>query len=33
MTASPARAKGKITYTDLAFAPLTDKELDDLGFE
>jgi prevent-host-death family protein len=29
----PGAWKGKITYTDDAFAPLTDKELEDLGFE
>ncbi len=29
----PGRLKGKISYTADAFAPLTDKELKDLGFE
>jgi hypothetical protein len=29
----PGAWKGKISYTDDAFAPLTDPELDDLGFE
>lgn len=29
----PGRLKGKISYTDDAFAPLTDQELDELGFE
>jgi prevent-host-death family protein len=29
----PGAWKGKITYTDDAFAPLTDRELEDLGFE
>jgi len=29
----PGALKGKISYTQDAFAPLTDRELDDLGFE
>jgi prevent-host-death family protein len=29
----PGAWKGKISLTDDAFAPLTDKELDKLGFE
>jgi antitoxin (DNA-binding transcriptional repressor) of toxin-antitoxin stability system len=29
----PGSLKGQITYTPDAFAPLTDQELDDLGFE
>jgi antitoxin (DNA-binding transcriptional repressor) of toxin-antitoxin stability system len=29
----PGAWKGKISYTPDAFAPLTDRELDDLGFE
>lgn len=29
----PGALKGKISYTDDAFAPLTDQELKDLGFE
>ncbi|HEX8816436.1 MAG TPA: type II toxin-antitoxin system prevent-host-death family antitoxin [Terriglobales bacterium] len=29
----PGRLKGKLSYAPDAFAPLTDKELDDLGFE
>ena len=29
----PGALKGKISYTDDAFAPLTDQELTDLGFE
>jgi antitoxin (DNA-binding transcriptional repressor) of toxin-antitoxin stability system len=29
----PGALKGKISYTSDAFAPLTDRELTDLGFE
>ena len=29
----PGAWKGKISYTPDAFAPLTDRELNDLGFE
>ena len=29
----PGALKGKISYTDDAFAPLTDQELKDLGLE
>ena len=29
----PGAWKGKISYTDDAFAPLTERELEDLGFE
>ena len=29
----PGALKGKISYTPDAFAPLTDRELKDLGFE
>ncbi len=29
----PGAWKGKISYTADAFAPLTDRELEDLGFE
>ena len=29
----PGSLKGKISYTPDAFAPLTDRELNDLGFE
>ncbi len=29
----PGRLKGKISYAPDAFAPLTDQELQDLGFE
>jgi prevent-host-death family protein len=29
----PGRLKGQIKYAADAFAPLTDKELEDLGFE
>lgn len=29
----PGAWKGKITYSDDAFAPLTEQELNDLGFE
>ncbi len=29
----PGAWKGKISYTPDAFAPLTDRELEDLGFE
>jgi antitoxin (DNA-binding transcriptional repressor) of toxin-antitoxin stability system len=29
----PGRLKGKISYTESAFNPLTRKELKDLGFE
>lgn len=29
----PGAWKGKISYTSDAFAPLTDRELEDLGFE
>jgi len=29
----PGAWKGKISYTEDAFAPLTEKELKDLGFE
>jgi antitoxin (DNA-binding transcriptional repressor) of toxin-antitoxin stability system len=29
----PGRLKGKISYSADAFAPLTDQELEDLGFE
>ena len=29
----PGALKGQITYSDDAFAPLTDRELTDLGFE
>jgi prevent-host-death family protein len=29
----PGALKGQISYTDDAFAPLTDRELTDLGFE
>jgi prevent-host-death family protein len=29
----PGSLKGQIAYTDDAFAPLTDQELTDLGFE
>jgi prevent-host-death family protein len=29
----PGAWKGKITFTDDAFAPLNDKETEDLGFE
>jgi prevent-host-death family protein len=29
----PGAWKGKISYTDDAFKPLTDQELEDLGFE
>ena len=29
----PGAWKGKISYTEEAFAPLTDRELDELGFE
>ena len=29
----PGALKGQISYTDAAFAPLTDQELTDLGFE
>ena len=29
----PGRWKGKISYTEDAFNPLTDKELDDFGFQ
>lgn len=29
----PGAWKGKISYTPDAFAPLTDRELDELGFE
>lgn len=29
----PGSLSGKISYTPDAFAPLTDRELDDLGFE
>jgi prevent-host-death family protein len=29
----PGRLKGKISYSADAFAPLTDQELKDLGFE
>jgi prevent-host-death family protein len=29
----PGVWKGKVSYTDDAFAPLTDRELEDIGFE
>jgi prevent-host-death family protein len=29
----PGALKGKLSYTPDAFAPLTDRELNDLGFE
>jgi prevent-host-death family protein len=29
----PGQWRGKISYSDDAFFPLTDKELEDLGFE
>jgi prevent-host-death family protein len=30
---TPGALKGQITYTDDAFAPLTDQEMTDFGFE
>jgi len=29
----PGAWKGKVSYSDDAFAPLTDREVEDLGFE